>query len=274
MSKATNILLQLTGFFVLRLPWMSKATFLGIAVSVGLSACAPTPPDGGINDPYEPFNRLSHGINKGADRVFFKPASEGYGNIVPEPVRRGFSNVASNLDEPRTMVNHLLQGDLQDAGHTFFRFAVNSTLGVFGIFDPAGSSFALEQRETGFADTLASWGARSGAYLELPLFGPSSERDALGLAVDIATNPLTWVSTDSTELAAATALPSVLNSRFEFGQTVDGILYDSADSYAQLRLFYTENRKFELSGQSSAENAFDPYENLYEDVYEGLYDEF
>ena len=241
---------------------------------LGLSACSAPPADGGINDPYEGINRVSHGINKGADRVFFRPVSQAYGTATPGPVRRSLSNVASHLDEPRTFVNHIVQGDLDDAGHTFVRFAVNTTIGVFGLFDPATGDFGLEKRQTGFGDTLASWGVRDGAYLELPLFGPSNERDSVGLAVDIATNPFAWVSTDTAEIAAATSLPSVLNSRYEFRDTLDGILYDSADSYAQLRLFYTENRRFQLSGQSSAENAFDPYENLYEEVYEGLYDEF
>ena len=75
-------------------------------------------------------------------------------------------------------------------------------------------------------------------------------------------------------MAAATSFPSVLNSRHQFGDTVDSILYESADSYAQLRLYYLDSRRFELSGQTSAENAFAPYEDLYEEVYEGIYDEF
>ena len=108
----------------------------------------------------------------------------------------------------------------------------------------------------------------------LPFFGPSTERDAVGQIVDIFTNPLDSVFDEASEIAAFTSFPSVLNSRFELADTVDGILYDSADSYAQLRLFYLESRRFQLSGQTSAENAFDPYENLYEEVYEGLYDEF
>ncbi len=252
----------------------SRYAALAALALLGVSACSAPPADGGVNDPYENINRVSHNINKGADVTFFRPASQVYGKTVPGPVRQSISNVASNLNEPRTFVNHIFQGDLEDAGHTFLRFAVNSTLGIFGLFDPATEGIGLEKRETGFGDTLAVWGVRDGAYIELPLFGPSSERDSIGLAVDIATNPLAWVSTDTAEITAATSLPSVLNSRFEFGDTVDGILYDSADSYAQMRLFYTENRRFQLSGQSSAENAFDPYENLYEEVYEGLYDEF
>lgn len=245
-----------------------------VVLLVLVSGCAgpDSPPD--VHDPFEPANRVSHAVNKGADRLFFRPASQFYGTAMPNPVRRGLSNAASNLDTPRSVVNDVLQGDLEDAGHNTFRFLVNTTLGVLGIFDPAAGSFGLEERETGFADTLATWGVPEGAYLELPLFGPSTIRDATGLAVDIVSNPINSVLDEGPEIAAATSFPSVLNSRYELADTVDGILYDSADSYAQLRLFYLESRRFALDGQTSAENAFDPYENLYEEVYEGLYDEF
>ena len=239
-----------------------------------LTGCAAPVGPGEVNDPYERLNRAVHASNKGADRVFFRPASQAYGNVVPEPVRRGLSNASENLSGPRNVANDLLQGNVEDAGHNLFRFLVNTTIGVFGIFDPASGSFGLEERNTGFADTLAVWGVREGAYLELPLFGPSTERDAFGQVVDILANPLDSVFEQGSEIAAATSFPSVLNSRFELADTVDGILYESADSYAQLRLFYLESRRFQLSGQTSAENAFDPYENLYEEVYEGLYDEF
>jgi phospholipid-binding lipoprotein MlaA len=257
---------------VVKLPFDHRAVLAsGLVV---LTACAAPVGPGEVNDPYERMNRAVHASNKGADRVFFRPASQAYGNVVPEPVRRGLSNASENLSGPRNVANDLLQGNVEDAGHNFFRFLVNTTIGVFGIFDPASGSFGLEERDTGFADTLAVWGVREGAYLELPLFGPSTERDAFGQVVDILSNPLDSIFEEGTEIAAATSLPSVLNSRFELADTVDGILYESADSYAQLRLFYLESRRFQLSGQTSAENAFDPYENLYEEVYEGLYDEF
>ena len=251
----------------------TRAVLAAVVFAV-ISGCSTPENPNDIHDPHERINRVSHAVNKGADRVFFKPASAGYGSIVPQPVRTSLSNVASYLDTPRSVMNDVLQGNLDDAGHNTMRFLVNTTIGVLGLFDPATSDFGLEERETGFADTLAVWGAPSGAYLELPLFGPSTERDAIGLAADILANPLAAVSDQGTELAALTSLPSVLNSRHEFGDTVDSILYESADSYAQLRLYYLDSRRFELSGQTSAENAFDPYENLYEEVYEGLYDEF
>ncbi len=245
-----------------------------VLVFAGLSACSTpeTPTD--IHDPYEAVNRGVHAVNKGADTLFFRPASKVYGTIVPQPARAGLSNAADNIDTPRSIMNDLLQGEGEDAVHNTFRFIINTTVGIFGFFDPA-NAIGLEERKTGFADTLAVWGAREGAYLELPLFGPSTERDAIGQFVDILSNPLNIaLPDDGDEIAATTSLPSVLNSRYEFGDTVDGILYESADSYVQMRLFYLESRRFELDGQTPADNAFDPYEDLYDEVYEGLYDEF
>ena len=250
-----------------RIPWLVVAAVL-------VAGCSGPETPGDINDPYEPINRVSHAVNKGADRVFFRPVSQVYGNVVPRPVRTNISNAANNLSGPRSVVNNLLQGKIEDAGHNLSRFLVNSTIGVFGLFDPASGSFGLDDRETGFGDTLAIWGVAEGPYVEAPLFGPSTQRDSVGTIVDILTNPVTAFFDEGSEIAAATSLPSVLNSRFELADTVDGILYDSADSYSQLRLFYLESRRFQLAGQTSAENAFDPYENLYDEVYEGLYDEF
>lgn len=245
----------------------------GVLAALALGACSVPDEPTDIHDPYEKANRVSHAFNKGADRVFFRPASQVYGNVVPGPVRTGLSNAADNLDTPRSVVNDVLQGQGEDAVHNTFRFLLNTTMGVFGVFDVA-SSFGLERRKTGFGDTLAVWGVPEGAYLETPLLGPSTERDSVGRIVDILANPIGAVlGDDGDEIAATTSLPSVLNSRFEFADTVDGILYDSADSYAQLRLFYLESRRFELAGQTSAGNAFDPYEDLYDEVYEGLYDE-
>jgi phospholipid-binding lipoprotein MlaA len=241
---------------------------------VGLAACSVPDSPAEIHDPYEKANRASHAFNKGADRVFFRPASRAYGNVLPNRVRTSLSNAAANLDTPRSVVNDVLQGQGEDAVHNSFRFLINTTMGIFGLFDPA-SGFGLEPRETGFGDTLAVWGAPEGAYIELPLLGPSTERDAVGRFVDILANPISTVlDGGDAKIAASTSLPSVLNSRYEFSETVDGILYESADSYAQLRLFYLESRRFELSGQISTGNPFDPYEDLYDEVYEGLYDEF
>jgi len=235
-----------------------------------LSACSVPDTPGDVHDPYEPVNRVSHAFNKGTDAVVLRPVSRVYGTVIPQPVRTGLSNAASNLDTPRSAVNDVLQGDIEDAVHNSFRFLINTTVGILGLFDPA-SRIGLDERNTGFGDTLAVWGAPEGAYLELPLLGPSNERDAVGQVVDIIANPISLAFPGTgDDVAAATRFPSILNSRFEFSDTFDSILYESADSYAQLRLFFIESRRFELNGQGAGEDVFDPFENL----YDGVFDDF
>ena len=244
------------------------------AAALAIPACSVPSEEGAIQDPYESFNRVTHTFNKGADRVLIRPLSQAYGTTVPNPVRRSLSNVAAHLDEPKSVANHVLQGDIESAGQSFFRFLVNSTVGVAGLFDPAAGSFGLERRQTGFGDTLAAWGAREGAYLELPFAGPSTERDFAGLVVDVATNPVSYISSDVAILNTASTIPARLNVRYEFRDTVDSVLHDSADSYAQLRLSYTQNRKFKLNLQDPDDLGHDPFEDLYDEIYEELYDEF
>jgi phospholipid-binding lipoprotein MlaA len=230
----------------------------------GLTAgCAAPPPAAGIQDPNESANRSIHNFNVGVDRVALRPASQVYGTVVPRPVRRGISNVSDNLDEPGDFVNHLLQGRIDLAAQNALRFAVNTTAGVGGLMD-AASWLGVPEAQTDFGATLHRWGAPEGNYVELPLLGPSTTRDAWGSVVDIALNPFTY--TDSTRLrdtAAAVDAGATLDNRYSFGDTIDSVLYDSADSYAQARLLYLQNRRFEL-GQVDADDTFeDPYEDPY-----------
>ena len=237
-----------------------------------LTACSVPEPGTDVHDPYESVNRATHWVNGELDRSALRPASQVYGTLVPGPVRRSVDNVADNLGMPSAVMNKIMQGDIGDAIHNTARFAVNTTLGLLGLFDPA-SDMGLEARDSGFADTLAVWGASEGAYLVLPVFGPSTERDTAGLVVDILTNPIGTVLGPKLGSQAEDAnldftIASTLNSRFELTEAFDTILYDSADSYTQLRLFYLDSRRFSLASTSD-----DATVDLYSDLYEGLYDE-
>ena len=228
-----------------------------------LSACG-TPEANGINDPFEPANRKVHAFNKGVDRVLVGPASKGYG-VVPEPLKRAVGNVADTLDLPGDIANNLLQFRLADAGQNSVRLLANLTFGVFGLVDFA-SYAGVEGKPTDFGETLHVWGVGEGPYMELPLAGPSTARDTAGMAVDLALNPVR-LALPKKEANAATILKllSRLGDRDRFSATVDSLLYESADSYAQARLLYLQNRLFQLGGGSGAagdtgEDGFiDPY---------------
>lgn len=228
--------------------------------SLILGACSAPDQPVEVYDPYEATNRRIHAFNKGLDSVVVRPTSTAYGIVLPKPVRRGVSNFANYIDTPRFILNDLAQGNIADAGHNFSRFVLNTVFGL-GVLDVAKSA-GVESRRTGFGETLHVWGAREGAYIELPALGPSNERDAIGQVVDFVSNPISAMIDASDEWVPPSAnVMDRLGQRYEFGSTIDGLLYDSADSYAQTRNLYLQNRRFEL-GQDD-DFAFDPYEDPY-----------
>ncbi|MEL7260336.1 MAG: VacJ family lipoprotein [Pseudomonadota bacterium] len=232
-----------------------------IVLIAGLSACgggsAPATEDG-VFDPYEAQNRRVHQFNRGLDRALVRPAAIGYSTVLPDEIEDSIGQFASNLGEPSVMVNSLLQGDLRGAGLSTLRFLTNSTLGIFGLADVA-AEFNLPEHDTNFGETLHVWGAREGPYLELPVLGPSTVRDTTGLVVDLFTNPLSYVIDEPERYyGTAAGVAAGLSTRGRFTETVDSVLYESADSYAQARLIYLQNRRFEL-GADDPGTEIDPF---------------
>jgi phospholipid-binding lipoprotein MlaA len=144
-------------------------------------------------DPLEPLNRTIYGFNSGLDKFVLKPAADGYVKFVPLFIRQGIGNGFDNLEYFDVVLNDFLQNKQDQGWRDFARMAVNSTVGIGGIFDPA-TKWNLPAHENSFGNTLAKWGAKAGPYLVLPLFGPSSERDATGLGTKLITNPFFWLS--------------------------------------------------------------------------------
>ncbi len=225
-----------------------------------LGACAAQPPVAqGINDPNEARNRANHEANKRGDENFLRPVSQSYGKSVPEPVRRGIGNFAANIELPKFMVNDLLQGSLDDAAHNFTRFLINTSFGIGGIFDPAGE-WGLPERSSDFGETLHVWGVEEGNYQELRFLGPSTERDTAGRFFDFFLNPLSYVVPNPERNALRFAgVAGRIGDRYKFGETIDSVLYDSADSYAQTRLLYLQNRRFQLGQEPPVEDEIDPF---------------
>lgn len=219
-----------------------------------------------VNDPFEAQNRRVHQFNKTLDARVIGPVADlassggddsGAAAGQTKPVDLVI-NMGSNLSLPGKMVNSLLQGRPGPAITNMFRFAVNSTLGIAGMFDPAARDFGLTETDTDFGETLAVWGLPEGAYLELPVLGPSTQRDAFGKVVDILIDPVGQVLDTDKQKAVAFGLRagSKAGDRARFGDTVDSVLQDSADSYAQTRLIYLMHRRHDL-GEEGTE--IDPY---------------
>lgn len=154
----------------------------GGLVVLAISGCASVPnPD--PRDPFEPFNRGVFSFNQGLDNAVLKPVATVYKQITPPLVRTGVGNFLGNMEDAWSFVNSLLQGKLRDAVDNFFRVGVNTTFGLFGVLDVAGE-MQIDRHSEDFGQTLGAWGFGPGPYLVLPVFGPSSIRDAAALPVD------------------------------------------------------------------------------------------
>ncbi len=257
-----------------------------------LSACATRPPEGAppgeVFDPYERNNRGVHKFNLGVDRFLFRPASKGYVKIVPDPMVTSFNHFAENLTMPGQALDYLLQGNIKQSGNALLRFVINSTVGGLGLSAPA-DELNLPPVDTDFGETLHVWGVGEGAYVELPLYGPSTQRDAIGVIVNLFSNPINFTPVRPVDnIGVYAEVVRRMGDRGRFSDTVDSILYESADSYAQTRTIYLQNRRFELARDDEetylglyddpyadigTDPVRDPYLDPYEDPYEDPYAE-
>lgn len=210
------------------------------ALLLGLEGCATVagPPD--PRDPWEGFNRSMYAFNTRLDNAVLKPAAKGYRAITPDPVETGVTNFFSNLEEIQILVNNLLQfkplAALSDTG----RLVINTTLGIGGIFDVA-TPMGLHKDEEDLGQTLGRWGIPSGPYLVLPFFGPSSPRDAFGLAGDYALDPIREVEDTSTRNSLRVV--SIIDIRAQL-LAVDDIINEAAlDPYTYVRDAWLQRRR-------------------------------
>ena len=206
-----------------------------------------------IYDPIEPINRAIFGFNNVADRIILEPVAKGYRKL-PSPLQSGISNFLSNLRTPLVAVNQLLQGQGKNAAESAGRFAVNTTVGVFGIFDPA-DKIGLEEKEEDFGQTLATWGVGDGFYLVLPIFGPSNLRDSTGMILTYVTDPVNLYAVNEGEawfvpLRVAT---NAVDQRSKIIDEVNAMRDNSVDYYATVRSSYYQNRKAAIQNIDDSE---------------------
>jgi phospholipid-binding lipoprotein MlaA len=214
-----------------------------VLCSLLAAGCASSPGRTTNEDPYEGFNRGVYKFNDTLDRAALKPIAKGYRKVTPGFVRAGVGNVLSNLEYPGTFVNQFLQGKwvlgFRDTG----RFLLNSTLGVAGLFDVA-TPLGLEKNDEDFGQTLAFWGVSSGPFVNLPLLGPSSMRDAPSRAVDWFTNPLQYAEIPWEAEWGERAI-NIVHSRSEL-LPLDETLQRTYDPYAFIRDAWAQQREFNV----------------------------
>ncbi|MDP2707224.1 MAG: VacJ family lipoprotein [Burkholderiales bacterium] len=168
------------------------ALVLGLLSLTLFAGCAST---NNPRDPLEPLNRAVYQFNDGLDKVVMKPVATVYREALPDFVRTGVTNFFSNLYDILTALNSLLQGKIADAASDVGRIAVNTTIGIAGLFDVA-TEIGLEKHKEDFGQTLGRWGIGDGPYLQIPFLGPSSIRDAVGTFVDVKVDPIGWIWRD------------------------------------------------------------------------------
>ncbi|MFZ5708795.1 MAG: MlaA family lipoprotein [Pseudomonadota bacterium] len=241
----------------------NRAIVAGLFGALLLAGCASgTASRGtGFNDPYESSNRQVHAFNKAVDQTLFGGGGQrGVIPKIPRPIARGFGNFTANLGEPGNVLNSVLQGRPDPAALGTLRFAVNTTFGIGGLFDVA-SALGMPKADTDFGQTLQVWGVPEGAYLEMPFIGPTTERDIAGTIVGLAVNPANRLfGPPESSYVVGAYLTARIGDRQRFAETVESVLYESADSYAQSRLIYLQNRRFKLGEEAAV---IDPNEDPY-----------
>lgn len=233
--------------------WIASACATGGGHPEGAAGSNPAPASRIPGDPIERVNRPIFGFNDGLDRLLFEPVATGWTWITPQVVRQRLDKAFHNLDFPARGVNSLLQGDVRQSGVELGRFLANTTVGIVGLFDPAGR-LGLESRDEDFDQTLGAWGSPPGAYLMLPILGPSSVRGLAALPLDLVLHPSRWIPYASTV--------NTVNSRALALDTVREAREASLDFYAAVRDAYRQSREAAVRNGEVIEDG--PSDDLYE----------
>ena len=222
------------------------------------------------NECFEGFSRAMFSFNHGLDKVVFEPVAKGY-RALPPPIRKGTGNAMNNLRSLLTFSNNILQGDFKKAGNTVGRFAINTTAGILGIFDPASALGLKDQGKEDFGQTLGVWGSDTGCYFVLPILGPTTTRDAIGQVGNVFIDPVYQI-THNTEIRNGIVgngnysehnyyiyrSTGAVDFRAKNIESFDSLEKNSIDLYASVKSLYLQDRhKKILNSQSSVETQND-----------------
>jgi phospholipid-binding lipoprotein MlaA len=197
-------------------------------------------------DPFQSINRKTHDFNMAFDATFLRPPSRLYQAVIPSPVRAGVNNFFTNIHLLPTMANDVLQADWRYAIKDFWRFVINSSLGVAGFFDVASNTFRLPPHSNDLGLTFAKWGNQTSPYFVLPFFGPSTIRDATSIAFDYT------LFTPYPYIASMVFYPLLgvryVDLRTQFADQ-EPLLKQSLDQYTFIRDAYLQHRQYLITGQ-------------------------
>jgi phospholipid-binding lipoprotein MlaA len=225
---------------------------------------------GPVKDCFEGLNRATFALNQSLDRVIFKPVAKGYRSL-PSPVRTGTSNVLVNISSLITIPNNILQGEFKTAGINTGRFAVNTVLGVLGIFDVAEKMGFSEYEKEDYGQTLGKWGVGAGCYVVLPVLGPSTVRDTAGSFINVlGGDPYYNMSTHGNNeylndtLYMQTQIISGVDFRAKNLESIDNLEKNSMDFYASVKSLYLQDRQQKIANSNATIEIM--YEGDWEEV--------
>jgi len=199
-----------------------------------------------VSDPIEPLNRATFALNDGIYKWVFTPIAKTYTTLFPKPVRKSIDNAYENVKFPVRFVNSGLQGKFDRAGKEAQKFGVNTVAGVAGLFKVSDKIESLKDvpaEDSG--QTLAKWGMGHGPYIVIPVFGPSSGREVIGLAGDYALNPINWIFAFKSDADDWAWIPSAGNTIRSMPDQLDKYNESKAnaiDPYTAVRSTYIQNR--------------------------------
>ena len=223
----------------------SVIVLIAVAHLAGTAQAAPHVATKG--DPWERVNRRGYAINQVLDRIVVRPLALFARALTPGPLGRAVHHALVNLSEPVVIINDMLQLRVKKAANSTARLALNSSVGLGGMIDVAAKA-GLPHHDNGFSDTLGRYGVHTGAYVYLPLLGPSTVRDLFGSAIDSVSNPLFFIQyPNSNNATLGVGLLTGLDARAEADPDLQVLLQDATDPYATLRSTYLQSRQGEIN---------------------------
>ena len=262
----------------------AKMMIATLATLLAATGCATPPPANDTeamaafkeaNDPLEPLNRYFFEVNRVLDHLFLRPVAEIYRGALPDHARNSVRSFVNNLETPNIFIHDVLQGEMERAGNSFGRFAINTAVGPLGLNDVAAGDSAnnsgagIPYHSEDMGQTLAVWGVSPGPYLMLPLLGPSNVRDVIGSAVNHYINPVNYLVREEKRFAFSAGRTAIraLDTRSRNIESFDEIERGAIDLYATVRSLYRQYRASEIGNGRGPANPMPEISEEFEEDY-------
>ena len=202
------------------------------------------------------------------DDIVIEPVAKGY-NKLPSPIKKGTSNFTSNIGTLLSVPNNILQGNFKQLGHSIGSFTINSTVGILGFFNPA-EKLGLKPHREDVGQTLGSYGIGTGCYFVLPIFGPTTVRDSIGMFADTFIDPFAHVTLRENELFGASGNSldyysirgtGAVDFRAKNDKNFESLEKNSLDLYSSLKSIYLQDRENKIRNSIADEDEWGSLDN-------------